>query len=51
MDDGADSGTDWLTVNVWSPVCPGAAGDGVWIQGGGYAFGMSGLPEYDGDPR
>lgn len=24
MDDGADSGTDWLTVNVWSPVCPGA---------------------------
>jgi para-nitrobenzyl esterase len=43
-------GDGWLTVNVWSAE-PGA-GAGlpvmVWIQGGGYTFGMSGLPEYDG---
>ncbi|WP_405656577.1 carboxylesterase/lipase family protein [Streptomyces sp. RK9] len=43
-------GDDWLTVNVWSPD-PGA-GAGlpvmVWIQGGAYVIGMSGLPEYDG---
>ncbi|MFD4569027.1 carboxylesterase/lipase family protein [Streptomyces sp. NPDC058467] len=43
-------GDDWLTVNVWSPD-PGA-GAGlpvmVWIQGGAYTIGMSGLPEYDG---
>ena len=41
---------DWLTVNVWSSE-PGP-GTGlpvmVWIQGGGFVFGMSGLPEYDG---
>jgi para-nitrobenzyl esterase len=41
---------DWLTVNVWTPD-PGA-GSGlpvmVWIQGGAYGIGMSGLPEYDG---
>lgn len=48
MDDGADSGTDWLTVNVWSPGLSGRRPVMVWIQGGGYAFGMSGLPEYDG---
>ncbi|GAA3115972.1 carboxylesterase/lipase family protein [Streptomyces rectiviolaceus] len=43
-------GDDWLTVNVWSPD-PGA-GAGlpvmVWVQGGAYTIGMSGLPEYDG---
>ena len=39
---------DWLTVNVWSPD-PGARLPVlVWIQGGAYAIGMSGLPEYDG---
>ncbi|MBP2182671.1 carboxylesterase/lipase family protein [Amycolatopsis magusensis] len=46
---GTTSG-DWLTINVFSPD-PGA-GAGlpvmVWIQGGAYAIGMSGLPEYDG---
>lgn len=51
-------GDDWLTVNVWSPG-PGSGpepgpepGAGlpvmVWIHGGGYAIGTSGLPEYDG---
>ena len=43
-------GDDWLTVNVWSPEPdPGARLPVmVWIQGGGYVIGMSGLPEYDG---
>ncbi|TWP45721.1 carboxylesterase/lipase family protein [Lentzea tibetensis] len=43
-------GDDWLTINVWSPE-PGPGAElpvMVWIQGGGYAFGTSGLPEYDG---
>jgi para-nitrobenzyl esterase len=41
---------DWLTVNVWSPEPDPGAGLPVmvWIQGGGYEIGMSGLPEYDG---
>lgn len=40
----------WLTVNVWSPEPDPGAGLPVmvWIQGGGYEIGMSGLPEYDG---
>ncbi|MGW6979274.1 carboxylesterase/lipase family protein [Streptomyces sp. NPDC054932] len=46
------AGDDWLTVNVWSPEPgpgPGAALPVmVWIQGGAYSIGMSGLPEYDG---
>ncbi|MGW7084696.1 carboxylesterase/lipase family protein [Streptomyces sp. NPDC054871] len=43
-------GDDWLTVNVWSPDPGPAAGLPVmvWIQGGAYTIGMSGLPEYDG---
>nr|WP_030562004.1 carboxylesterase family protein [Streptomyces aureocirculatus] len=43
-------GDNWLTVNVWSPdPGPGAALPVlVWIQGGAYVIGMSGLPEYDG---
>ncbi|MFF4101843.1 carboxylesterase/lipase family protein [Streptomyces sp. NPDC001903] len=47
-------GDDWLTVNVWSPEPepepePGAGLPVmVWIHGGAYAIGMSGLPEYDG---
>ncbi|NWF25736.1 carboxylesterase family protein [Streptomyces sp. PKU-EA00015] len=41
---------DWLTVNVWSPEPGPGAGLPVmvWIQGGAYVIGMSGLPEYDG---
>lgn len=43
-------GDDWLTVNVWSPAPDQGAGLPVmvWIMGGGYLFGMSSLPEYDG---
>ncbi|MCZ4119983.1 carboxylesterase/lipase family protein [Streptomyces sp. H39-S7] len=43
-------GDDWLTVNVWSPDPGPGAGLPVmvWIQGGAYVVGMSGLPEYDG---
>jgi len=44
------AGDDWLTVNVWSPEPDADAGLPVmvWIQGGAYGIGMSGLPEYDG---
>ncbi|GGY03322.1 carboxylesterase/lipase family protein [Streptomyces hiroshimensis] len=44
------AGDDWLTVNVWSPEPVPGAGLPVmvWIQGGAYVIGMSGLPEYDG---
>ncbi|MFL6168548.1 MAG: carboxylesterase/lipase family protein [Ornithinibacter sp.] len=46
--DSGDAG--WLTVNVWTP--DPVAGVGlpvmVWVQGGGYQIGTSGLPEYDG---
>jgi para-nitrobenzyl esterase len=47
---GEDASDDWLTLNVWSPDPGPAAGLPVlvWIQGGGYVIGMSGLPEYDG---
>ncbi|MEY9836797.1 carboxylesterase/lipase family protein [Streptacidiphilus sp. EB103A] len=43
-------GGDWLTVNVWSPEPDPGAGLPVmvWIHGGGYTIGTSGLPEYDG---
>jgi para-nitrobenzyl esterase len=43
-------GDDWLTVNVWSPAPDVGAGLPVmvWIYGGGYAFGSSDRPEYDG---
>lgn len=46
--DAADD--NWLTVNVWSPDPGPGAGLPVmvWIQGGAYVIGMSGLPEYDG---
>ncbi|MEP7161711.1 MAG: carboxylesterase family protein, partial [Dermatophilaceae bacterium] len=43
-----EAGDDWLTVNVWSPDLGGGLPVMVWIQGGAYTFGMSGLPEYDG---
>jgi len=39
---------EWLTVNVWSPDVEGHLPVMVWIQGGAYLFGTSGLPEYDG---
>lgn len=45
---GAGEGDDWLTANVWSPDLGGGLPVLVWIQGGAYAFGTSGLPEYDG---
>ena len=48
MDELGMQGDDWLTVNVWSPDMGGGLPVMVWIQGGAYAFGMSGLPEYDG---
>lgn len=44
----ATDGDDWLTLNVWSPDLAGQLPVMVWIQGGGYLFGTSGLPEYDG---
>ena len=47
---GADGGDgDWLTVNVWSPDL-GAARLPVmvWIYGGGYMYGRSGDPVFDG---
>ncbi|UBU08662.1 carboxylesterase/lipase family protein [Nonomuraea gerenzanensis] len=47
---GADGGDgDWLTVNVWSADL-GAARLPVmvWIQGGGYMYGRSGDPLFDG---
>jgi len=44
------AGADWLTLNVWSPHPSPAAALPVmvWIHGGAYAIGTSGLPEYDG---
>jgi para-nitrobenzyl esterase len=43
-------GDDWLTVNVWTPEPDPGAGRAVmvWIHGGAYMIGTSGLPEYDG---
>ena len=43
-------GEDWLTLNVWSPDPGRDAGLPVmvWVHGGAYAIGASGLPEYDG---
>jgi para-nitrobenzyl esterase len=48
-----DTDGDWLTVNVWSPEPdpdPGAARLPVmvWIHGGGYVYGWSGDPLFDG---
>jgi para-nitrobenzyl esterase len=44
----AGSAEGWLTVNVWTPDLAATLPVMVWIQGGGYVFGTSGLPEYDG---
>jgi para-nitrobenzyl esterase len=38
----------WLTANVWTPDPAADLPVMVWVQGGGYLFGTSGLPEYDG---
>ena len=48
MDGIGTGGHDWLTLNVWSPDLAGELPVMVWIQGGAYTVGMSGLPEYDG---
>ncbi|MFS8104966.1 carboxylesterase family protein [Lentzea alba] len=48
MDGVGVAGDDWLTVNVWSPDLAANLPVMVWIQGGAYVFGTSGLPEYDG---
>jgi para-nitrobenzyl esterase len=42
------TGDDWLTVNVWSPQTGAALPVMVWIYGGGYQYGQSGDPSYDG---
>jgi para-nitrobenzyl esterase len=44
----AGSAEGWLTVNVWTPDPAASLPVMVWIQGGGYQYGTSGLPEYDG---
>ncbi|MEV0666209.1 carboxylesterase/lipase family protein [Actinomadura luteofluorescens] len=43
------AGDDWLTLNVWTPEADPAARFPVmvWVPGGGYVMGNSGLPEYD----
>jgi para-nitrobenzyl esterase len=48
MDALAESAEGWLTLNVWTPDPTANLPVMVWIQGGGYLFGTSGLPEYDG---
>lgn len=48
MDQVGAAGDDWLTINVWSPDLAANLPVMVWIQGGAYIFGTSGLPEYDG---
>ena len=48
MDEKGGAGDEWLTVNVWSPDVSADLPVLVWIQGGAYTIGMSGLPEYDG---
>jgi para-nitrobenzyl esterase len=44
----AGAAEGWLTVNVWTPDLAASLPVMVWIQGGGYLFGTSGLPEFDG---
>ena len=45
-----DGDGDWLTLNVWTaePDRASRLPVLVWVQGGGYVIGTSGLPEYDG---
>jgi para-nitrobenzyl esterase len=42
------TGDGWLTVNIWSPHLKSGLPVMVWIYGGGYAFGQSADPSYDG---
>nr|WP_062331304.1 carboxylesterase family protein [Herbidospora sakaeratensis] len=42
-----ETGDDWLTLNVWTPDPDAALPVMVWIPGGGYAMGHSGLADYD----
>lgn len=46
----APTGSDWLTLNVWTAsLDPSAALPVmVWLPGGAYLIGGSGVPEYDG---
>jgi para-nitrobenzyl esterase len=44
----AGAGQEWLTANVWSPDLRGHLPVMVWVHGGAYVLGWSGLPEYDG---
>lgn len=47
--DARDGDDDWLTVNVWSPDLGSARLPVmVWIHGGGYVYGWSGDPLFDG---
>lgn len=44
-----DAEGDWLTVNVWSPDLGSTRLPViVWIHGGGYVYGWSGDPSFDG---
>jgi para-nitrobenzyl esterase len=45
---GGDTDGDWLTVNVWSPDPASRLPVMVWIHGGGFAYGWSGDPLFDG---
>jgi para-nitrobenzyl esterase len=45
---GPDNDGDWLTVNVWTPAPTANLPVMVWIHGGGYAYGWSGDPLFDG---
>jgi para-nitrobenzyl esterase len=43
-----DTEGDWLTVNVMSPNLDARLPVMVWIHGGGYVYGWSGDPLFDG---
>jgi acetyl esterase/lipase len=45
---GAETDGDWLTLNVWFPDPAARLPAMVWIHGGGYAYGWSGDPLFDG---
>jgi para-nitrobenzyl esterase len=43
-----DTDGAWLTVNVWAPDLYAGLPVMVWIHGGGYVYGWSGDPLFDG---